>query len=201
MRDAFSLDSKLYRAVDKTVSLVKLGLLWALFSIPVVTAGAAGCALYGTAVRIMADEEGYILQDFLKIFFGKWKQALRIWPVLLAAGIGLCLDLFFWLQQEGTIPEMMIGAIIMLILFWAMLVPYALALTVRLEAPARAILRSAALLAVKHLPKSLYMLLWTGIFLISGWLWTPVLFIELLAGAPLLAMIHGRVLEKILDGE
>lgn len=201
MKGAFSIDSKLYRIVDKAVSLIKLNMLWILFSLPVITIGAASCALYDTAVKIAQNEEGYIFQNFLRVFQRKWKQSLRLWIPLLTAGAGLCLNLFFWIRQEGFIPEMMIGAVLMLIIFWFFLAVYAFALMTRMDTSTRVTLRNAAFLAVRHLPKSLYMLLWTGIFLIAGWLWTPVMFMEFLAGSAVLAVIQGKVLAKVFEAE
>lgn len=43
MKGAFSIDSKLYKMVDKAVSMIKLNILFVVCSLPVITIGAAGC--------------------------------------------------------------------------------------------------------------------------------------------------------------
>ncbi len=201
MKGAFSMDSRLYKVVDKAVSMIKLNLLFAVFSLPVITIGAAGCALYDTAMKIAANEEGYILHNFLKVFRSKWRQSLKVWAFLLIAFAGLCANFLFWTNQQGTVPEMMLGAVLMLMVFWFFLTVYSFALMAGMETSAKTTLRNAAFLAVKHLPKSFYMLLWTLILAAAGWLWTPVMLAELLAGMAVSAVIHGRVLVKVLEEE
>ena len=58
MTGAFRIESRLFRIVDKAVSLIKLNILWILFSIPLFTGGAALCALHVPAVSFMKNEEG-----------------------------------------------------------------------------------------------------------------------------------------------
>lgn len=45
------------------------------------------------------------------------------------------------------------------------------------------------------------MLFWTGIFLVAGWLWIPVLLIEIFTGAAVLAAVQEKVLLKIFGQE
>lgn len=201
MKGAFSIDSRLYKVVDKAVSMIKLNILFVVCSLPVITIGAAGCALYDTAMKIAADEEGYILHNFLKVFRSKWRQTLKVWSLLLIAFAGLCMNLLFWTHQQGIIPEVMTGAVLMLTMLWFFLTVYSLALMTRAETGARMTLRNAAFLAIKHLPKSFYMLLWILILVVAGWLWTPVMLAELLVGAAVLAVIHGKVLVKVFEEE
>lgn len=201
MKGAFSIDSKYYRVVEKAVSLIGLNLLWIIFSLPVVTIGAASCALYDTAVRIASDTEGGIAKNFLAVFCRKWTQALRLWLVLLGAGAGLLFNLSFWRGQEGVVPEVMTGAVVMLSVFWLFLTVYGIALAARTEASVKTTLKCAALLALKYLPQSCYLLFLAAVFLAAGWLWPLAALAELFAGAAALAALYGRVLEHIFERE
>ena len=88
MSEVFHTESRLFRIVEKILNLIKLNILWILFSIPLVTGGAALCALHVTAVKILKDEEGYVLRDFLQVFSSKMRDSLKLWlPLLLAAGV------------------------------------------------------------------------------------------------------------------
>lgn len=201
MKGVFAIDSKFYRAVEKAVSLIGLNLLWLVFSLPVVTMGAASCALYDTAVKISDDKEGSIVHNFLAVFRRTWKQALKLWLVLLAAGAGLFLNLCFWRWQEGTVPEVMTGVVVMALVFWFFLTVYGIALAARTEAPVRATLKNAAFLALKYLPQSFYLLFMTALLLAAGWLWPLLMLAELFAGGAALAAVYGRVLERIFARE
>lgn len=52
MENVSYFENKLFRIVEKVVNLIKLNFIWLLFSIPVVTIGAANCALYEISVKI-----------------------------------------------------------------------------------------------------------------------------------------------------
>ena len=201
MRGTFHFDSKFYQTADKAVNLIKLNILWILFSVPLVTMGAASCALHEIASKIVRNEDGYILRDFLTVFQRKWKQALKLWMPLLLSGVGIVLELFFWRNVGGLWAEVMTGMLVMLAVIWPLLFIYAFPLAVRMETSTRTTLCNALLLAVKHLPESLYMLFWTGIFLVAGWLWIPVLLIEIFTGAAVLAAVQEKVLLKIFGQE
>lgn len=201
MKGAFAIDSKFYRVVEKAGSLIVLNLLWLVCSLPVVTLGAASCALYDTAVKISDDKEGHVAQNFLNVFRRKWKQASKLWLILLVVGIGLCFNLFFWRWQEGAVPEVMTGLVTVLLALWFLLAVYGLSLTARMETPVKVTLRNAALLTLKYLPQSFYMLLCTLVFFVAGWLWSLVTLAEVFAGMAVLAVVYGRVLERIFERE
>ncbi len=54
MAGGFYFENRLFRIAEKAVNLIKLNILWILFSLPLVTGGAALCALHVTA----EDHEG-----------------------------------------------------------------------------------------------------------------------------------------------
>ena len=96
MAGAFHFESRLFRLIEKGISLIKLNIIWILCSIPLVTGGAALCALHVTAVRILKDEEGYVFRDFWRVFTSKLGFSLKLWIPLLAAAAGLIFDYMFW---------------------------------------------------------------------------------------------------------
>lgn len=201
MAGIFRLDGRLFRIVDKTVSLIKLNILWILFSIPLVTGGAALCALHVTAVKLLKDEEGYILKDFWSVFRHKWKLSLKLWIPFLAAAAALVLDYLFWRNVEGDFAAGMRVMICVLSGIWIMLVIYTFPLAARMDTSAGVTYRNGILLLLKYLPQSVYLLFITGVFLAAELLWTPVFCASVLAGGSLMAVIHGKMLMWIFEKE
>lgn len=201
MEGVFRFDSKLFRAVEKVVNLIKLNILWILCSIPIVTGPAALSALHTTAVRILENEEGYIFRDFWTVFKSKWKQSLKIGIPLLFVGAGLLFDHLFWKGIDNRFADAMKGFVWVLMGIWLLVVIYIFPLAARMETTARMAYRNAALLIFKYLPQSLYLLFITGIFILAGLLWTPALYVEILAGGSLLAVVHGKMLVWIFKKE
>ena len=56
----FHFDNRIVRVLGQAAAHVKLNILWIVFSLPLVTGGAALCALHITAVKILKNEEGYV---------------------------------------------------------------------------------------------------------------------------------------------
>lgn len=201
MEGTFQMESRLFRIVDKAVSLIKLNILWILFSVPLVTGGAALCALHVTAVKILKDEEGYIFRDFWNVFRNKLLPSLKLWIPLLTAAAALLLDYMFWRNVEGNFAAGMRGLVCVLSGMWIVLVIYIFSLAARMNTTAGVTYRNGILLLFKYLPQSVYLLFITGVFLAAELLWTPVFCAGVLVGGSLIAVIHGKILIWIFEKE
>lgn len=187
--------------VEKAINLIKLNVLWVLFSLPLVTGGAALCALHIVAVKILKNEEGYVFRDFWTVYKGKMKVSLQIWIPLLLGIVVLFFDSMFWRNMEGSLADIMRVFVFVMLGMWLALVFYVFPLAARMDATAGTTYRNGILLLFKYLPQSMYLLFVTGIFLTAGILWTPVFYIMILAGGSLLAVIHGKMLLWIFEKE
>lgn len=195
------MESRLFQIVEKTVNLIKLNIIWVLCSLPLVTAGAALCALHVTAVRILEGEEGYVFRDFWTVYRSKMRLSLKLWLPLLAAAVILIYDYMFWREVEGNLAEGMRVLICVLSGLWIALVIYVFPLAARMETAAGRTCRNGMLLVLKYLPQSVYLLFITGVFLAAALLWTPVFGAGVFAGGALLALVHGKMLMWIFGKE
>ena len=195
------MEGRLFRILEKAVNLIKLNILWILFSLPLVTGGAALCALHVTAVRIMKDEEGYVFRDFLAVFRSRLRLSLKLWIPLLAAASVLWLDEMFWRNVEGSFADSMRVLVCVLSGLWIVLVIYLFPLAARMDTTAGLAYRNGILLLFKYLPQSIYLLFMTGLFAAAGLLWTPAFCVGVLSGGSLLAAVHGKLLMWIFEKE
>ncbi|EOS23774.1 hypothetical protein C806_02560 [Lachnospiraceae bacterium 3-1] len=191
----------MFHMVEKAINLIKLNVLWVLFSLPLVTGGAALCALHIVAVKILKNEEGYVFRDFWTVYKGKMKVSLQIWIPLLLGIVVLFFDSMFWRNMEGSLADIMRVFVFVMLGMWLALVFYVFPLAARMDTTAGTTYRNGILLLFKYLPQSMYLLFVTGIFLTAGILWTPVFYIMILAGGSLLAVIHGKMLLWIFEKE
>lgn len=187
--------------MEKVISLVKLNLMWILFSIPIVTIGAANCALHEVAAQIASNQEGYVCRTFLTVFKRKFRQATILWIPMLLVGIGIVLDYLFWNQGQGTVVSVMKGLTLALGILYLFITVYIYPLADRMDTSMKITLRNAALLAIKYLPQTLYQLLWLFILWIVGQIWAVGLLFTFLAGVACVAVLHAKVLEKIFIKE
>lgn len=81
---AFHPDSEFMQALGRVADYVILNLLCVLFSLPIVTAGAAMTAKYYVSMKMVRGEEPAVLSAFWSSFRSNFKQATGIWiPFLL----------------------------------------------------------------------------------------------------------------------
>ena len=201
MEGAFHLEGRVFRILEKAFALIKLNFLWKVCSLPLITGGAALCALHVMAVKILKDEEGYVFRGFWKVYREKMKLSLKLWIPFFTGGVVLCLDYLFWRNTEGDFAGAMRGFICVLSGLWFVLAIYIFPLAARMDTKAGVTWRNGILLMFKYLPQSLYLLFFTVLFLTAGLLWTPVFYVVLLAGGSLLAVVHGKMLLWIFEKE
>ena len=117
----FSPDSEFMLAVGKIADYVILNLLCVLFSIPIVTAGAAMTAKFYVAMKMTRGEEPQVLQAFLKSFRENIKQATGIWVIVLMIGAIVAWDWYSILfgKSQGMFFAGKIIFLVMTILLWS----------------------------------------------------------------------------------
>lgn len=201
MESIFSSENKLFNAVEKCMDLIKLNLLWMLFCVPVVTAGASTCALHEMASRMAAGEDGYIFRPFLRAFQSSFVRATKVWVPFLLIGIGIAADFIFWMGVSGGMAAVMRGLVVVMGVIYLFLAVYLFPLIVRTETSWKVLLRNCALLAFKYLPRTLYMVLWMFIVFFAGKIWALGMWVVFLAGGSGVALIHGYCLNRIFEKE
>ena len=64
MAGFFSPEGKLYRFMERFTDVFKLNMLWILFSLPIVTMGAATIAVSTVTLHMTDEEEGNVTLEF-----------------------------------------------------------------------------------------------------------------------------------------
>lgn len=98
MKNLFSWNNPVMRFLGTMADLMLLNLMWIVFSLPVITAGAATVALQFACLKIVHGEERPI-HDFWRSFRTNFKQATCAWLIVLVAATlilaaGYCLWVF-----------------------------------------------------------------------------------------------------------
>lgn len=194
-------DNVIVRALSKICDMVCLNILWLICSIPIVTIGASTTALYTVMLKIIKNEEGYILRGFFKAFKTNFRQSTIIWIVLLLLGTVCWVDF----QVSGMIPGtagLVMRSIFLLAGFILLSVTiYIFPLTARYENSIRATFQNALILTVGRLPYTILMAAITVAAVIAS-LWNTLtlmfaLPLWLIIGVSLLAWINSYILRRV----
>lgn len=114
MSQLFNLDGRLFKFLSKAVDLVILNFLFLLFCIPIITIGASVTALYSVLIKMVRDEDKYIVKSFILSFKRNFPQSTIVWFVMLAAGFLLLVNIIFLGNLSG-VPKIFFAS--MLIIF------------------------------------------------------------------------------------
>ena len=98
----FSIDGPLYNFFSRLLDMIKLNMLWFLFSLPVVTIGASTAAAFSVTLRMVDEREGYIAKQFWTAFKANLKQGIPAGLLNLFFVYALYLDFQLFHAVEGN---------------------------------------------------------------------------------------------------
>ncbi|MBQ7863031.1 MAG: YesL family protein [Lachnospiraceae bacterium] len=98
----FSIDGPLYNFFSRLLDMIKLNVLWFLFSLPVVTIGASTAAAFSITLRMVDEREGYIAKQFWNAFKENLKQGIPAGLLNLFFVYALYLDFQLFHAVEGN---------------------------------------------------------------------------------------------------
>jgi len=183
MRDFFSLDGPFNKYGGMLADMVILSLMWLLFSLPIITSGAATAALFYVSTRRIANREGYITTDFWEAFKTNFVRATVIWVILLLIFTVLLFNVLIIIFGEaGTdgIFSVVLPAQFVFVILLSFMCVYIFPMIARFDMPVKLIIRSSFYMSVRHLLTSI-----TTVVLLLGGI---ILFIQM---PPLLIVIPG----------
>lgn len=83
MGKIFDLDSPVMRFLSRMADLMILNVIMTICCLPIITIGASVTAMHYVMLKMVRNEEGYIVKDFFKSFKMNFKQATIIWLIML----------------------------------------------------------------------------------------------------------------------
>lgn len=103
----FAYDGPLQTFLSNLIDVFLVTLFWIVFSIPVVTAGAASAAMYDTIRRVLDEERGYLWRTFFNSFKSNFRVATPAWLIHLLIFAVMFIDqliISLGLKQGGAFP-------------------------------------------------------------------------------------------------
>lgn len=162
----FDLDSPFMQGLTKMSNLLLLNLLALVCCIPIVTIGASLTALNYMTLKMVRNEDCYIVKGFFKSFKENFKQATIIWLLLLLAVLVLAGD-FLIMKNYGSDFNIVLKVIItmvgILVVFTSTFLFPTLA---KFDNPVFRTIKNAFVISVLQFPKTILMI----IFNLIPWL-------------------------------
>lgn len=187
----FSVDSPLYKFMNRLMDIFKLNCMWLLCSLPIVTMGAATTAAYTITLKMVNDEEGYIAGPFWKEFKANLKKGSILGVIAMLACYAVYLDFqLYHAAKQHNMMFLIVGVIGIYLIFMHMV--YAFPLLARYENSIVNTMRNSYSIAAKFLGRTVFLavllvvemaiILWNLTTMFAGLLIGPACIILTISG-------------------
>lgn len=152
----FDPDSKFMQVTSTMLDYWKLGLLFLLFSIPVIPMGAAAAAAMTVAMKIARGEAPAVWEPFWNAFKSNFKQGTVLLLIFGAIFALFGLDWYLLMELDSTnVIRVARAAMLVLALVAVPMALYSFAIIARYELPVKAVLRNSVIYTLLYFPKNL----------------------------------------------
>ena len=159
MSKLFDLDSPIMRFLSRMADMIILNLLVFACCIPIITFGAAFTAMHYVLLKMVRDEEGYLVRGFFKSFVQNFKQATLIWLLMLIVVFVFAGDWIIFRYSGVVFPKALVVGVIAISIIVMMVAVYVFPLLSRFDNSIKNTVHNAALLAFANFPKTILMMI------------------------------------------
>ncbi len=198
MGSIFSLDGKFFSVMSKVADLIILNIIFCLCCVPIITIGPATTALYYVTLKMVKNQESYIIKSFFKSFRDNFKQGALIGIILMVAAGLIIGDIYIMLSWETSYKIIFIVIFIFLLVIWSFTAIYIFPLLATFDNTLKQTFKNSLLMSIRHLPKTVVMfLISVASMLIVGFI-VQLMPFWFLIGFSLLAYTNSLLLKGIL---
>lgn len=200
----FDMDNRFFTFMSRVSDLIILNLLCILCCLPIVTAGASITAMFYVTLKMVRNEEAYIAKSFFKSFKQNLKQSVIINLIMLVTGALLYFDLTISKSMSGLPGKALSVIFMMILLLYVMVFIYIYPVLAKFYNTTKNTFINAFLMAIRHLPYTLLMLLITALpvailYIPTFKIQSLVLLLFVLIGFAAIAYINSHFFVKIFD--
>lgn len=204
MNRIFNMDNKFFTFMGRVADLIILNLLCIVCCIPIVTIGPAITAMFYVTLKMVRNEESYIVKGFFHSFKENLKQGIIINIIMLAAFIMLFFDISLVRGMEGTVYKALFYIFLVLLFLSMLIYLYVYPVLAKFYNTIKHTFVNAFLMSIRHLPYSFLMivisLLPFGILLIPSFrAQSFLIMLFILMGGSVIAYINSFFFVKIFD--
>ncbi len=183
--DIFHFDGKLYRFLVKFWNIIWIGILWVVFSIPIVTMGAASAAAYYSMIKAVRKGFERPTFEFFKSFKENLKQGTLLTMLYLVIGGLLTFAFLFYYHQPGDIALGFRWIFILLLLLYLSAVTMCFIWLSRFVITLKRALTYPFMLSLLHIKQAFGLLVfWAAVVIFLYWTYNTPAFLFLLIFLP-----------------
>lgn len=159
----FNFDSPFMAFLTKAAEYMIVSLLTLLFSIPVVTIGAAMTAQYYVGMKLIRGEDVPFFKAYIKSFRENFKQSTFVWIVEMLIGAFLAMDWYLIVKMGGENFNTVLKVLLLVVTVYFVLAAIAVfALIARFEMTTKEAVKGALVYTYVNVPRMLFVVVLTA---------------------------------------
>jgi len=199
----FNLDSPLLKFLSRAVDIVLLNFLFLLFCIPIITIGSSTTALYSVLMKLVRDEDKYIVKNFIGAFKRNFTQSTVVWFIMLASGFLLLANITFLGNLSG-VPKIFFASMLIIFgLVYLCILLFVFPYMARYKDTIKKSLLNSLLIGLSNFPYLLLLLILTVVPVIlvfsSSIGFLSGLYFGTFGGFALLAVLYSYIFRKVFS--
>lgn len=154
MGKLFNMDNGIFAVLGKMADLMILNVVFLITCIPIITIGPAVTGLYTVTLKMVKNEESYIIRSYLAAFKANLKKSIVLGLIVGVMILILISDFWIVLTHTGISWSLLSIALIAIAFFTILLISYVFPVQAKFENSIINILKNSFLIALAHLPIS-----------------------------------------------
>lgn len=153
MRNLFNPEAPIMVFITRVAYSMYLGLLWLIFCIPIITAGAATTALFTVTLKMVKNEEGNVTSQFFQAFKSNFRQSTIVGCIMLVLGILLAVDGYalYHLRFVNKFWTVLTAVYLVVLVAYAIISMYIYPLMAHFENTIPAMFRNSIMIGMRYL--------------------------------------------------
>lgn len=154
----FNIDSPVMHFLGKVADLMILNLITLICCLPIVTIGASLTAMHYVLLKMVRNQESYIVRSFFKSFKANLKQATVIWLIILLLLVVFAVDLRVINDSSMEFPQVLKIMLYALFMVTYMVICYVFPVLSRFDNTVMKTIKNALFMAILSFPKTVLMM-------------------------------------------
>lgn len=204
MYNLFSYDNKFFEILGKITDIVILNLLCIISCLPIVTIGASITTAYSVVMKMIKDEETYIVKEFIRSFKENFKTSTIVWSIMLIIGAVLLFDFYMSrLVSHESVSKVLQFIFTIIGIIYTFTLTYVFPIISKFENTIKNTMINSALISIQNLPYTLIIIILnlSPLLLINLFniYWGQIIFLYTVIGFGIIIYINSIIFEQIFN--
>lgn len=189
--------------LNAATNVMSLNVCFILCSLPIFTIGASLTALYSVHLKMVKDEESYVMKSFFKSFRANFKQSTFCWCISLIPLVVLSMDKDYYYGKSFLLGSLFQIILLVYFVVFAIVSLYLYPYIARFRDETKECIKKSCLIGFANIKYTLPMLLWSTAAFVLSLLTSKTIVVSssiwMVGGFSLLAYSNSFFLRKVFS--